>query len=169
MNLITHLTPQTTSQELFDYVTSFLLKQGEQSRGPGGACAYRGRDGLMCAVGCVVPDEFYSPSMEGEGIDTVLAEYWHSPGKQRPFWRALAKHSDSLRMSDVVTLLKMVKKDAEPNNWLRGYYCAVAQALREEGGTTTLIESLFRNGGDWREADPEDIALFKQHGLTKDN
>lgn len=59
--------------------------------------------------------------------------------------------------------------DAEPNNWLRGYYCAVAQALREEGGTTTLIESLFRNGGDWREADPEDIALFKQHGLTKDN
>jgi hypothetical protein len=96
MKLITHLTPKTTTQELFDYVTSFLLKQGEQSRGLGGECAYRGRDGLMCAVGCVIPDEFYSPSMEGEGIDTVFAEYWHRQGKQRPFWKALAKHEGLL-------------------------------------------------------------------------
>jgi hypothetical protein len=96
MKLITHLTPKTTTQELFDYVTSFLLKQGEQSRGLGGACTYRGLNGLMCAAGCVIPDEFYRPAMEGDDIVAVFADYRHRQGKQRPFWKALAKHEGLL-------------------------------------------------------------------------
>lgn len=50
--------------------------------------------------------------------------------------------------------------------WARGYYCAVAALLREEGRVTTAVQSLYRQGGGTRFADAEDIALFEQHGLT---
>jgi hypothetical protein len=34
------------------------------------ACAYRGDDGLMCAVGCLIADEFYdAASMESKSFD----------------------------------------------------------------------------------------------------
>lgn len=50
--------------------------------------------------------------------------------------------------------------------WLRGYFCAVAALLRSEGAATSAVRELFRSGGDWRLADPDDIAMFEQHGLT---
>lgn len=50
--------------------------------------------------------------------------------------------------------------------WLQGYFCAVAALLRSEGAATAAVSELFRSGGDWRLADPDDIALFEQHGLT---
>lgn len=30
-------------------------------------CLYRGPDGLMCAAGCLIEDEYYSPKFEGKG------------------------------------------------------------------------------------------------------
>lgn len=53
--------------------------------------------------------------------------------------------------------------------WERGYYCAVAVLLREEGHVTTAVRSLYAQGGGSRFADPVDIALFAQHGLTVPN
>lgn len=32
-------------------------------------CAYRGADGLMCAVGCLIKDEFYDPQLETKTSD----------------------------------------------------------------------------------------------------
>lgn len=46
----------------------------------------------------------------------------------------------------------------------KGYFCAVATLLRIEGHATTAVQELFR-GGDWRNADKEDIALFREHKL----
>ena len=43
-------------QEVFDYVLTFLRKQGGPSMGGDGGCAYRGDEGRMCAVGCLIPD-----------------------------------------------------------------------------------------------------------------
>jgi hypothetical protein len=54
---------------------------------------------------------------------------------------------------------------ARPDEWLRGYFCAVAALLREEGASTSSVASLFRQGGDWRKAAPFDVELFEQHGL----
>lgn len=47
----------------------------------------------------------------------------------------------------------------------RGYFCAVAVLLREEGCATSAVKSLFQQGGSTEYADPSDIALFVQHGL----
>lgn len=48
-----------------------------------------------------------------------------------------------------------------------GWYCVVSTLLREEGCATTQVHSLFSQGtkSTLRYADPDDLALFKEHGL----
>lgn len=50
--------------------------------------------------------------------------------------------------------------------WSRGYYCAVAVLLRESGCVTPEVRSLYQQGGQPQHADPDDAALFEEHGLT---
>jgi hypothetical protein len=52
-------------QEIFNRVVAHLLRQNDRSTDINGLCAYRGGDGLMCAVGCLISDEAYDPSFEG--------------------------------------------------------------------------------------------------------
>jgi hypothetical protein len=61
-----------TKQETFDFVVRHLYKQGKPAR-ENYYCRYRTNDGLMCAVGCLIPDEVYTPKMEGK-IAPDLAE-----------------------------------------------------------------------------------------------
>lgn len=56
-----------TLQETFDKIVDHLRKQNSKSlmKAPrDDACAYRSQDGKMCAVGCLIEDEFYDPSLE---------------------------------------------------------------------------------------------------------
>ncbi len=53
-----------TKQEVFDKVVTHLVRQGRQSI-DGTDCAYRGSDDTMCAVGCLIKDEFYNGRLEG--------------------------------------------------------------------------------------------------------
>lgn len=62
-----------TAQGIFNAVVRHLLKQNARSTRPGDTasgtiCAYRGDNGLMCAVGCLLPDDVYVLEMEGKGI-----------------------------------------------------------------------------------------------------
>lgn len=50
-------------------VKDHLLTQNEKSIYITGECQYRGPNGLMCAVGCLIKDEFYDSTMEGMGAD----------------------------------------------------------------------------------------------------
>lgn len=62
-------------QSLFDRVVEHLYKQGRQAMSAAaGGCAYRGDNGLKCAVGCLIADEHYDPRMEG-GSPTRRDEY----------------------------------------------------------------------------------------------
>jgi hypothetical protein len=58
-------------QEVFDKVSTHLLTQMKQSSAgedDGFMCLYRSLDGLKCAIGCLIPDEFYHPSFEGKRV-----------------------------------------------------------------------------------------------------
>ena len=68
------LTKDTPPQELFNYVTDFLMAQGRKSV-RGTQCAYRSPDGCKCAVGAVIPDDLYTSAIEGRIIDGILNEY----------------------------------------------------------------------------------------------
>ena len=57
--------PQATAQEVFDQVVTHLLTQMKQSKSsPNGICAYRGKNGLKCAAGCLIADDEYTPEMD---------------------------------------------------------------------------------------------------------
>lgn len=56
-----------TDFEAFDKVSKHLLSQKEKSIQEtivGFRCAYRGDNGLKCAIGCLIPDELYHEDME---------------------------------------------------------------------------------------------------------
>ena len=52
-------------------------------------------------------------------------------------------------------------------DWARGYFCAVANRIKGDGQPDQLTIDLFKAGGDWRQADKEDIAIFELHGLIR--
>lgn len=70
-------------QETFDAVVLALLKQNKPSVNQTGyTCMYRGKDGLKCAVGHLIPDELYHEGLEGKSanmrpVDNILRDLGH--------------------------------------------------------------------------------------------
>lgn len=60
------------NREVSEKIRDHLIKQRAVSTmdDGSGTCAYRGPNGQMCAVGCLIPDDRYSPYWE----DTAVAE-----------------------------------------------------------------------------------------------
>jgi hypothetical protein len=70
-----------TEQTVFNKIVKHLRQQGRKSKIylkehlesiPGTNCAYRGKDGLKCAIGCLIPNRKYKPTMEGQSPREVL-------------------------------------------------------------------------------------------------
>ena len=65
-------------REIFYKVEKHLLKQNERSlktSDSGSGCMYRSNGGLSCAVGCLMTDDIYRPSFEGESVrDSSIME-----------------------------------------------------------------------------------------------
>ena len=62
-----HLCEEYECQAVFDKVVKHLLTQKRRSESNRG-CAYRGKDGDMCAVGCLISDKAYDPKIEGFSV-----------------------------------------------------------------------------------------------------
>lgn len=54
-----------TDRDVFEHVRQHLINQGQRSIDPMIGCSYRSPDGLMCAVGCLIPAEEYRDHFEG--------------------------------------------------------------------------------------------------------
>jgi len=57
-----------TKQQTFNYVIRHLRKQRIQSVIKLGDCRYRGPNGRKCAIGCLIPDNVYDASIEGNTV-----------------------------------------------------------------------------------------------------
>ena len=90
-------------QEIFNKVATHLIAQGKRSTGFGGACAYRGYDGTMCAAGCLIPDDEYKPEFENKS--------WHIIGMRIPTFA-----NAPLEVHDLIAWLQMVHDT--PHSWL---------------------------------------------------
>lgn len=65
-----------TRQEIFNTIADHLLTQLRPAMRIGTKmCAYRSADGATCAVGCVIPDAYYAPEMEGTDFLGLLSRY----------------------------------------------------------------------------------------------
>lgn len=61
--------------QISEKIRDHLTKQRKQSKSVYAgskvpSCAYRGDNGLMCAVGCLITDEVYTPDLESQCADT---------------------------------------------------------------------------------------------------
>lgn len=55
-------------------------------------CKYRGANGRMCAVGCLIPDDKYDREMEGASVQ--IHNKFNATGKRKLLWDALPKDLD---------------------------------------------------------------------------
>jgi len=58
---------ESSQQEVFNKIVTHLRKQGKRSVNEYNKCVYRGLDGRMCAVGCLIPDENYKKGFDKSG------------------------------------------------------------------------------------------------------
>jgi hypothetical protein len=61
---------KATAQEVFDQVATHLLEQNKACKSDEDTCLYR-HESLKCAAGCLISDEEYDPSLEGNGWKTL--------------------------------------------------------------------------------------------------
>lgn len=106
--------PQATAQEVFDQVAGHLLRQMKQCINNDlsePVCQYR-YNGLMCAAGCLIAEDEYTPEMEGlEWVSLVGEEF--VPGNHEALIMDLQKIHDQWM----------------PDNWAR----RLEQLAKEEG------------------------------------
>lgn len=86
------------TQEIFDKVVTHLLTQNEKSLGYDGLCKYRGNNGLMCAVGCLITDKDYR--LEIEGLSASHCTVLNSLGYSDPILEDLQIIHDNTLVSD---------------------------------------------------------------------
>lgn len=67
-----------TGQEAFDRVWQwFVVDKNNPSIDPGTRmCVYRGPDGTRCALGVLLPDDLYSPHLEGLNARTMFSGFF---------------------------------------------------------------------------------------------
>jgi hypothetical protein len=74
---------ELNKQQIFDQVAEHLFNQSTRSTyvmsfdtSPG--CAYRGENGLACAIGSLVPDCEYNPCMESKSVSSLISDFYKS-------------------------------------------------------------------------------------------
>lgn len=100
-----------TAQEIFNTVATHLLTQMQKSL-LDGRCVYRHPDGLKCAVGCLITDEEYQSTMEGNSITTLI---YHDPMMEN-----FKIYPSLLRFVDQVSLLRALQRihdGIDPEFW----------------------------------------------------
>lgn len=99
-------------QEVFNKVAEHLLTQAQRSISLDKFCLYRGPNGLMCAVGCLIPDEVYTADIEGEGVEGMLRIL-------SPHAELLAKHGLTEDNVDLLANLQRLHDKVPVERWSR--------------------------------------------------
>jgi hypothetical protein len=98
------------NQQAFDTMVQHLRKQGQRSRERDSTtCAYRGADGLKCAVGALIPDEIYNEEIEGKSITRLLIS-------ERNTFPELSKLFEGVD-EQLLDGMQNIHDYSEPNQW----------------------------------------------------
>jgi hypothetical protein len=136
---------QFSKQETFDIVARALAAQGRPSRqeGPdspaGGRCAYRGDGGTKCAAGWLIPDDVYSPDMEGHfATSPEIADVLAAEGHDYHLAEDLQDAHDAASAENRAT--------GQP--WLPGWADRMRRLAGRQGlSTAVLYEALAARAG----------------------
>lgn len=100
--------PALTKQQIFEKVCRHLARQAAPSvrhkpDDPEPDCLYRGPKGLRCAVGCLIPDNLYRPTMEGYNVSDLA--------KFHPELPHLRRHTN------ILTKMQYIHDSQKPDQW----------------------------------------------------
>lgn len=119
MRTLPRPTLESSTLDVFKYVVQFLGQQGQQSKihtRDDVFCRYRGVDDTMCAVGCLISDNQYSPDFENRSVSWLASGemtanlYWdYVPLEVENMQKLLSKHSK---------MLSYLQGFHDDNNWL---------------------------------------------------
>jgi hypothetical protein len=117
-----------SNQEIFNKVYVHLLAQGRKSEEKdAGSCAYRSPEGLSCAVGCLIQDEFYSLGFEGLSI--AAATCTDPDSKDKALLKALTDSGiDVILSRKLLCELQDIHDNSSPELW-RTHLEGLAQEL----------------------------------------
>lgn len=64
---------QATAREVFEQIKNHMLTQNKKCQlVEDGACAYRNKEGLKCAAGCLIADDEYKENFELNNWDMLV-------------------------------------------------------------------------------------------------
>jgi hypothetical protein len=123
-----------TNQEIFDKVAHHLLTQRQVSRTEG-CCRYRDDHGLKCAIGCLIPDEIYDPTIEEATVGTRKVMGLLSRAGVIPEYDQV-----HVLLTDFLQDLQLVHDDCEVDRW--------AERLTDLAGTWKLSPHAIKESHD---------------------
>lgn len=85
---------QASKQYYFNKICRHLAKQKRRAM-DGKNCAYRTKEGLMCAIGCLLPKGEYDPDMEGCRVPVLVRSFGlKTPESYMDFWKDIQDAHD---------------------------------------------------------------------------
>lgn len=63
---------ELTRQEIFNKVAIHLISQGRKAFSSEGECLYKTKEGLKCAIGCLIDAEDYDSTLENKRVSNLL-------------------------------------------------------------------------------------------------
>jgi len=105
-------------QRMFNKVAKHLLTQKKKSRTRKAntwddrmstLCLYRGKDGLKCAIGCLIPNKLYDKGMEDNSVDELLTKW--------PKLNKLFEINSKRWVLDFLEELQLIHDQSHPNSW----------------------------------------------------
>ena len=105
-NISIHNLNESTSQEVFDFITKHLRTQNKPCVGTSGECLYR-HENLMCAAGCLIPVEVYKLEFEGKS------------------WQAIGGHFGCWKHEGLIRSLQVVHDNQRADCW-EGHFEKIA-------------------------------------------
>ena len=115
-----------SQQEIFTTVVKHLRNQGRKAQQTDvdpdmpGPCLYKTKDGLKCAVGCLIPDHLYHPEMEGRSVRDMVRKF----STVRELLGIQFIHPDGDGLEGNISLLERLQDlhdSISPLNWEREF------------------------------------------------
>ena len=101
---------KATVREVFNQVKNHVLTQNEKCQlVPHGACAYRNKEGLKCAAGCLISDDEYKEDFECKNWQ-ALVESRHVPNSHYELIKTLQSIHDNSQPYQWLSLLNNLEE-----------------------------------------------------------
>ncbi len=104
-------------QEIFNTVAEHLLTQGRQAKkADNSSCVYRSTNGDKCAIGCLIPDDRYSPKLEN---NTALTLHTRIYTNGLSYLEQALGYSINAKDAIFLRDLQRIHDQTVPANWIQ--------------------------------------------------